>query len=150
MKRNLLFIILLLLLPGLHQVFATSTIKKVAPTFWWAGMKNPELQILLYGDRISSADVSLSADNITLQEVVKQENPNYLVLYLDLSKAAPQNFDIILKQGKKHLQCLIALEHIAGSEFLRHFISPVIGALSLRGIFGRFPFTLYFLDKCLH
>ena len=64
-------------------------------------MKNPELQILLYGDRISSADVSLSADNITLQEVVKQENPNYLVLYLDLSKAAPQNFDIILKQGKK-------------------------------------------------
>ncbi|MFS2410897.1 alpha-amylase family glycosyl hydrolase, partial [Bacteroides thetaiotaomicron] len=101
MKRNLLFIILLLLLPGLHQVFATSTIKKVAPTFWWAGMKNPELQILLYGDRISSADVSLSADNITLQEVVKQENPNYLVLYLDLSKAAPQNFDIILKQGKK-------------------------------------------------
>lgn len=49
MKRNLLFIILLLLLPGLHQVFAASTIKKVAPTFWWAGMKNPELQILLYG-----------------------------------------------------------------------------------------------------
>lgn len=48
MKRNLLFIILLLLLPGLHQVFAASTIKKVAPTFWWAGMKNPELQILLY------------------------------------------------------------------------------------------------------
>ena len=101
MKRNLLFIILLLLLPGFHQVFAASTIKKVAPTFWWAGMKNPELQILLYGDRISSADVSLSADDITLQEVVKQENPNYLVLYLDLSKAAPQNFDIILKQGKK-------------------------------------------------
>ena len=62
MKRNLLFIILLLLLPGLHQVFAASTIKKVAPTFWWAGMKNPELQILLYGDRISSADVSLSAE----------------------------------------------------------------------------------------
>ena len=64
-------------------------------------MKNPELQILLYGDRISIRRVSLSADNITLQEVVKQENPNYLVLYLDLSKAAPQNFDIILKQGKK-------------------------------------------------
>ena len=36
-----------------------------------------------------------------LEEVVKQENPNYLVLYLDLSKAVPQNFDIILTQGKK-------------------------------------------------
>ena len=113
MKRNLLFIILLLLLlPGLHQVFAASTIKKVAPTFWWAGMKNPELQILLYGDRISSADVSLSADNITLQEVVKQENPNYLVLYLNLSKAAPQNFDIILKQGKKQTKIPYELKQL--------------------------------------
>ena len=101
MKRNLLFTILLLLLPGFHQVFAANAIKKVAPAFWWAGMKNPELQILLYGDRISSADVSLSSGDITLQEVVKQENPNYLVLYLDLSKAVPQNFDIILTQGKK-------------------------------------------------
>ena len=73
MKRNLLFIILLLLLPGLHQVFAASTIKKVAPTFWWAGMKNPELQILLYGDRISSADVSLSADK------ARRSNQNLLL-----------------------------------------------------------------------
>ena len=54
MKRNLLFAILLLLLSGYHQAFAATNIKKVAPTFWWAGMKNPELQILLYGDGISS------------------------------------------------------------------------------------------------
>ena len=59
MKRNLLFAILLLLLSGYHQAFAATNIKKVAPTFWWAGMKNPELQILLYGDGISSAEVSI-------------------------------------------------------------------------------------------
>jgi hypothetical protein len=64
-------------------------------------MKNPELQILLYGDGISSAEVSISSNDITLQDVVKQENPNYLILYLDLSKAIPQHFDILLKQGKK-------------------------------------------------
>ena len=101
MKRNLLFAILLLLLSGYHQAFAATNIKKVAPTFWWAGMKNPELQILLYGDGISSAEVSISSNDITLQDVVKQENPNYLILYLDLSKAIPQHFDILLKQGKK-------------------------------------------------
>ena len=33
MKRNLLFTILLLLLPGFHQVFAANAIKKVAPAF---------------------------------------------------------------------------------------------------------------------
>lgn len=36
-------------------------------------MKNPELQILLYGDGISSAEVSISSNDITLQDVVKQE-----------------------------------------------------------------------------
>lgn len=82
---------------------STPAIKKVAPTFWWAGMKNPELQILLYGDRISSAEVSLSSQDIFLKEVVKQKNPNYLLLYVDLSEAAPQTFHIYLKIGKKTL-----------------------------------------------
>mgnify|MGYP000376315110 FL=1 len=64
-------------------------------------MKNPELQVLLYGENISSSDVSISAKDILLKEVVKQENPNYLLLYMDLSEAAPQSFNITLKQGKK-------------------------------------------------
>lgn len=85
--------------------FATSApaskIKKVAPTFWWAGMQNPELQILLYGDHIASSEVSLSSQDVVLKEIVKQQNPNYLLLYVDLSEAAPQTFNICLKQGKK-------------------------------------------------
>lgn len=100
MKRNFLFAILLVLF-SCHQTFATTIVKKVAPTFWWAGMKNPELQVLLYGDDISSAEVSISSKDITLQEVVKLESPNYLLLYLDLSEAAPQNFSITLREGKK-------------------------------------------------
>jgi 1,4-alpha-glucan branching enzyme len=38
---------------------------------------------------------------VHLQKVVTQDNPNYLILYVDLTDAAPQSFDIILKQGKK-------------------------------------------------
>lgn len=64
-------------------------------------MKNPELQILLYGDNIASSEVTLSSKNVELKEVVKQENPNYLLLYVDLSDATPQTFDICLKQGRK-------------------------------------------------
>lgn len=84
-----------------HSDTRTATIKKIAPTFWWAGMKNPELQILLYGDNIASSEVTLSSKNVELKEVVKQENPNYLLLYVDLSDATPQTFDICLKQGRK-------------------------------------------------
>lgn len=100
MKRSL-FVVTLLALLGCPQINAATVIKKVAPAFWWAGMKNTQLQVLLYGNRISSAEVSISSKDITLQEVVKQENPNYLLLYLDLSEAAPQHFDILLEQGKK-------------------------------------------------
>ncbi|WP_289200596.1 cyclomaltodextrinase N-terminal domain-containing protein, partial [Phocaeicola sartorii] len=73
MKRTFVIMALLALFGLQHTVCAT-TIKKIAPTFWWAGMKNPELQILLYGDKISSSDVSISSKDILLKDVVKQEN----------------------------------------------------------------------------
>lgn len=100
MKRSFLFVILVVLI-GCHQLYAATIIKKVAPTFWWAGMKNPELQVLLYGEQIASSEVSLTSRDITLKEIVKQDNPNYLLLYMDISEAVPQTFNIVLKQGKK-------------------------------------------------
>ncbi|MDE6163075.1 MAG: cyclomaltodextrinase N-terminal domain-containing protein, partial [Bacteroides sp.] len=86
MKKILLVTVLSILLCGHNALHAASVIKKVAPSFWWAGMNNPELQVLLYGEQISSADVSISSDDIVLQEVVKQDNPNYLILYLNTSE----------------------------------------------------------------
>lgn len=79
-------------------------IKKMAPEFWWVGMKNPELQILLYGEQISQSDVTLAGKGAILKEVVKQENPNYLLLYLDLAEAEAQTLTICLKQGKKQIE----------------------------------------------
>lgn len=102
MRQTLLTIMAVFSFLGLFSnAQATTAIKKVAPTFWWAGMKNPELQILLYGDDIASSEVTLSSTDIFVKEIVKQQNPNYLLLYVDLSDAAPQKFDIILKKGKK-------------------------------------------------
>lgn len=100
MKRTLLIVMALLSFLGFKTAVHAATIHKVAPTYWWAGMKNPELQILLYGDNIGSSDVTLSSKDVMLKEVVRQENPNYLLLYVDLSEAAPQAFNIQLKQGK--------------------------------------------------
>lgn len=101
MKQTFIVIMALLSFLGWPRTAKASLIQKVAPTFWWANMKNPELQILLYGENIANANVSLSSTDITLKEIVKQSNPNYLLLYLDLSEAAPQHFNIELKLGKK-------------------------------------------------
>lgn len=101
MKQTLLTLmaVLSLLFPFSSKSYAV--IKKVAPTFWWAGMKNPELQVLLYGDDISSSEVSISSKDIYLKEIVRQSNSNYLIIYLDLNDAKAQKFDIILKNGRK-------------------------------------------------
>ncbi len=101
MKQTLLLIMTLFGLFGFNSVSRAITVKKVAPQFWWAGMNNSELQIMLYGDQIASADVTLSSEDIVIKEIVRQENPNYLLLYVDLSEASPQHFNIVLKQGKK-------------------------------------------------
>lgn len=104
MKHTLILLIVFLFSWGGGQNARAMEIKKVAPSFWWAGMKNPELQILLYGEDLALSDVSVSGEGIYLKETVRQDNPNYLLLYLDLSEAKAQTFQILLKYGKKKLQ----------------------------------------------
>lgn len=104
MKHALILLIVFLFSWGGGQTARAMEIKKVAPSFWWAGMKNPELQILLYGEELALSDVSVSGEGIYLKETVRQDNPNYLLLYFDLSEAKAQTFQILLKNGKKKLQ----------------------------------------------
>lgn len=76
-------------------------VRKLEPAFWWAGMKNTELQILLYGEQIARCEATLSSGTVRIKEVVRLENPNYLFLYLDLTEAKPQSFEIRLQRGKE-------------------------------------------------
>lgn len=96
MKKNYIILILIFLTQGLLAV----NIKNVEPAFWWAGMKNPELQVLLYGDNISGYDVKITAKTAQIKNVVRLDNSNYLLLYLDLSQAQAEKFDIVLQKGK--------------------------------------------------
>lgn len=104
MKHTLILWAVFLFVWGMGQTARAMDVKKIAPSFWWAGMKHSELQILLYGDDLASSDVTLSGEGVYLEEVVKQDNPNYLLLYVDLSEAKAQTFHIQLKNGKKQLQ----------------------------------------------
>lgn len=97
MKKNVLILFFILFS---YSIFAID-VKNVEPAFWWAGMKNTELQILLYGDNIAKSEVSITSKNTRIKEVVRLESSNYILLYLDLSDATPEKFDIILQQGKQ-------------------------------------------------
>lgn len=76
---------------------------KIEPHFWWSGMQETELQLMIYGDNISSYKAEVISENIKIKESVILESPNYLVLYLDLSNSKPETFDIVFTNGKKKI-----------------------------------------------
>lgn len=77
-------------------------IERVEPPFWWAGMQNQNLQLLVYGKDISNSRVTVNYPGIELVETVLVENPNYLFLNLRIkSEAKPGSVLINFQIGKK-------------------------------------------------
>ena len=57
-------------------------IDRMEPPFWWSGMERGELQVMFHGKNIAQYQVSASED-ITIKNVIKTENPNYIFVTLD-------------------------------------------------------------------
>jgi len=66
-----------------------STIERIEPPFWWVGMEESFLQLLVYGENICDYDVELESNDVSLNKVIPVENPNYLFLNL----AIPEETD---------------------------------------------------------
>jgi glycosidase len=80
-------------------------LERVEPMFWWAGMKSPELQLMIYGEKISETDVAIKYPGVELISVTKVQNPNYLFLDLHLAEdVLPGKFEIQFSKGKKVVQ----------------------------------------------
>lgn len=98
MKKLLLLIICLLYISAVHAI----DISRLEPACWWVGMKNPELQIMVYGKNIASSQVHIDYPGVRIKEIVGVENPNYLFLYQDVSKeASPGTMKLIFQKGKE-------------------------------------------------
>jgi glycosidase len=83
---------------------ADISITRMEPSFWWVGMKNTELQILVYGNNISASKLSLSYPGVSIKEVVKVQSPNYLFVYLTISSAArPGTMNLQFTNGTQKL-----------------------------------------------
>lgn len=75
---------------------------RVEPPFWWAGMKYAELQLMVHGEKIASADVKISYPGVEVVSVTKVENPNYLFVDLKLDKnVQPGKFEILFSTAGK-------------------------------------------------
>ncbi len=85
---------------------------RVEPMFWWVGMHNPNLQLIVHGDHIADRKVELNYPGVTVVAVNKVENPNYLFIDLRIfSGTSPGTFPIkFVKAGEKTLTYDYALK----------------------------------------
>ncbi len=99
MKRYLILLLLLLIqLP----VLLAAKVDHVEPLFWWVGMKNPNLQLMIHGDNIGAMMPEFEYPGVKLESCTRVENPNYLFVDLVVSAdAKPGAFTINLKEGGK-------------------------------------------------
>ena len=80
------------------QLFAQ--IDKIEPPFWFAGMHNPELQIMFYGKNIAQNDVAVS-NNVVIKNIQKTENPNYIFVTIDTKNIEAQELFFTFSKNKK-------------------------------------------------
>ncbi len=91
----------LISLPILAQ---DAEVKRVDPTNWWIGMKNPTVQLLVYGKNLGKANVSVRYPGVKVDKVTPLENPNYLTIDLTISPIAkPGTFPIKFRVGEQEL-----------------------------------------------
>ena len=78
----------------------SAQIERIEPPFWWSGMQHAQLELMVYGEKI--AELEPKIDGITILEVKRTENPNYLFITLDTQNEEPQKFKIVFeKNGKR-------------------------------------------------
>ncbi|CAI8864153.1 glycoside hydrolase family 13 protein [Chryseobacterium sp. IT-36CA2] len=82
--------------------FSQKTLERVEPAFWWKGMKNPELQILVYGKDVANNEIMLS-DGIQIKDIRKVDNPNYVFITVNTNEINVPKFTINIKKDKKNI-----------------------------------------------
>jgi glycosidase len=90
MKRIISLYLLILITLSL----SAASIERVEPMFWWAGMNNPNLQLMIYGKEIGTTQVLIDHEGIALKSVSQVENLNYLFVDLDIANAIPGTFPV--------------------------------------------------------
>ena len=93
----------LILLLSFLTLSVCAQIDRVDPAFWWVGMKNPQLQLLIHGSEICTRKVEIDYPGINILKVNRACSPNYLFVTLEINseKAKAGKFEVHLKQPDK-------------------------------------------------
>ena len=115
MKR--LFFLMALVAQVLTMSAAKSkvVIDRIDPTDWFVGLKNPQVQLMVYGKNIAAVQrVATDYPGVVVDSVVRFDSPNYLFVYLNLRQAKPGT--MTLQFDKVKVQYQLKQREMAGDK----------------------------------
>ena len=75
-------------------------VNRIEPTCWFVGMKDPSVQLMVYGNGIRDAEVTTDYAGVKIDSVVRLDSPNYLLVYLNTAGAQPGIMELNFTKGK--------------------------------------------------
>ena len=82
-----------------------TVINRIEPTDWYVGMKNPTLQLMVYGQGIRDVqEVTTDYPGVIVDSLVRLDSPNYLLVYLNVKDAQPGKMTLNFKSQASKLK----------------------------------------------
>ena len=97
---------------------AAVNISRIDPTDWYVGLKNPQLQLMVYGEGIRDAEVGTDYPGVVIDSIVRLDSPNYLLVYLNLkgAQAGEMNLNFTLGKQKKTVKYRLKQREMSGDK----------------------------------
>ena len=100
MRRLIIFSLLIGASMTMSAAKQNKFIDRIEPTNWFVGMKNPQVQLMVYGKDIAKVEsVTTDYPGVTVDSLVHLDSPNYLLVYLNVKNAQPGTMKLTF-QGK--------------------------------------------------
>ena len=82
-----------------------TVINRIDPTDWYVGLKNPSVQLMVYGNGIRDVQgVTTDYPGVTIDSLVRLDSPNYLLIYINVKDAQPGTMTLKFDKTKVSYQ----------------------------------------------
>ena len=105
------------------------TVNRIEPTDWFVGLKNPSVQLMVYGQGIRDVnEVTTDYPGVRIDSLVRLDSPNYLLVYLNVKDAQPgtMTLQFKVKSSKLKVQYQLKAREMKGEERRGFDISDVL------------------------
>lgn len=77
---------------------SAATVERIEPPFWWTGMNNTSLQLMIKGQNLDELEPRIDKSGLKITEVHRPENSNYIFIDLEIADScAPGKFDLLFE-----------------------------------------------------